>query len=77
MANNELSGPVVTAALAQWLASLADRRFTYRIVFVPETIGAIVYISRNLQALKANTIAGFVLTCWRRPYLFLLAVADR
>jgi aminopeptidase-like protein len=73
MANNELSGPVVAAALGQWLASLPDRRFTYRIVFVPETIGAIVFISRNLQQLKANTVAGFVLTCLgdERAYSYL------
>lgn len=63
LANNELSGPVVATALAQWLAALPDRRHTYRIVFVPETIGAIVYLSRNLAHLKEAVVAGFNITC--------------
>ncbi len=63
MANNEVSGPVVTIELVKWLASLKQRRYTYRILFIPETIGSITYLSRNLETMKKNTIAGFVLSC--------------
>jgi len=63
LANNELSGPVVATAMAKWLQDLPTRHYTYRIVFTPESIGAITYASRNLDELKTNVIAGFQLTC--------------
>jgi len=63
LANNELSGPVVAIALARWLNALTNRHYTYRIAFLPESIGAITYTSQNLAELKRNVVAGFQLTC--------------
>ena len=62
MANNELSGPTVTAYLGRWLAS-QPRKYTYRIVFIPETIGSITYLSKHLDWLKKHVIAGFNVSC--------------
>lgn len=64
MANNELSGPVVVTALAQWLIeNQSSLNYSYRIVLVPETIGAICYLSKNLEHLRENVIAGFQISC--------------
>jgi len=63
LANNELSGPVVAVALARHIMAMPSRHYTYRIVFVPESIGALTYSSIRLQELKERVIAGFQLTC--------------
>jgi aminopeptidase-like protein len=62
LANNELSGPVVTTWLAKWIAG-KPRHYTYRLVFIPETIGSLTYLSSHLEELRANTVAGFNVTC--------------
>lgn len=62
LANNELSGPALTTFLAKWILD-EPRRYTYRIIYVPETIGSLVYLSRNLKVMKKNMIAGFNVTC--------------
>ena len=62
MANNEISGIVVATKLAQWIKK-KKFKFSYRFLFLPETIGSIAYLSKNLKKLKKNVIAGYVLTC--------------
>ena len=62
MANNELSGPSVATYLAKWILK-GPRKYTYRIIFIPETIGSITYLSKNLSVMKKNTICGFNVSC--------------
>ena len=65
MANNECSGLALSAHLVRYVASLKKRRYTYRFVYVPETIGSITYMSQgnNLQHMKSTMLAGFNLSC--------------
>ena len=63
MANNELSGPILVTYLAKWLQQRENLRKSYRIVFVPETIGSICYLSQNYRTLKEKVEAGFNVTC--------------
>ena len=52
MANNELSGPMISIFLSKWLKNKKNRKWSYRFIFVPETIGSIAYLSRNFKKLK-------------------------
>ena len=63
LANNELSGPVVTTYLAEWVSSIKNRNYSYRIIFIPETIGSISYLSKNLKKMQENIYAGFNISC--------------
>ena len=73
MANNELSGPAVTTWLARWLASARRAATPTGWCSFPETIGSIIYLSRNLEQLKERVIAGYNITCVgdERTYSFL------
>lgn len=61
MADDNLSGLAVATFLARHLAG-TRRRYSYRFVFVPGTIGAITWLSRNEER-TANIRHGLVLTC--------------
>ncbi len=63
MANNELSGPVMNAHIAAYILEQPKRKYTYRFLWLPETVGAILYLSKHLAYLKQKVIAGFVLSC--------------
>ncbi len=63
MANNELSGPTVVTYLAKWLVKQEKLRYSYRIIFIPETIGSITYLSLHYKEMKERVIAGFNVTC--------------
>ncbi len=64
MANNETSGICVVNAILKYISeNYKHRKYSYRFVFLPETIGSISYIHKNLKKLKKNIIAGFNISC--------------
>jgi aminopeptidase-like protein len=61
LCNDNLSGITVAVFLARWLSTMADRRFSYRFVFIPGTIGSITWLAQN-QARLTDIRHGLVLT---------------
>ena len=62
LANDNLSGMAVAVALAQRLASQASRRFTYRFLFIPGTIGSISWLATH-EDVVPRVRHGLVLSC--------------
>ena len=63
MANNELSGPSILCEIINYIKHLPNRRYTYRFILGPETLGAVCYLSKNLELLKSKVKCGFILSC--------------
>ncbi len=53
LANDNASGMSVATALAEWIGR-EPRRFTYRFVFAPGTIGSLTWLKRNAARLHAD-----------------------
>ena len=52
MANDNLSGVILTSLLLRFIKNIPNLKWTYRIIFLPETIGPIAYIKKNLDKIK-------------------------
>jgi aminopeptidase-like protein len=63
MANNELSGIIVSMSLINYYKKLKNLNKTIRFIFIPETIGSISFLSKNLKHLKENVVGGYNLSC--------------
>ncbi len=60
LANDNLASIAVASELAEILAGLPRRRYTYRFLFIPGTIGSITWLARNQERL-ARVRGGLVL----------------
>ena len=63
MANNELSGTIVSMSLINYFQKFKKLNKSLRFIFIPETIGSIAFIKKNLKNLKKNVIGGYNLSC--------------
>jgi len=65
-ANDNLSGPVVGTELFMLLSQEKKRRFSYRFVIWPETIGSITYVAKYPERIQ-KTIGGYIMLCMGDP----------
>ncbi|MBZ0298020.1 MAG: DUF4910 domain-containing protein [Anaerolineae bacterium] len=66
LVNDNLSGIAVATSLAQRLAQQVRRRYTYRFVFIPGTIGSITWLALH-EEVAPRIRHGLVITCVGDP----------
>jgi len=78
LCNDNLSSIAVATALARELAARPKRRFTYRFIFAPGTIGAIVWLAQNRDVVP-RIRAGLTMTCLgdASPFTYKRTVGGR
>lgn len=62
MCNDNLSGTAMLTYLAKKISEFEELEFSYRFLFIPETIGSITWLSLNEDKIK-NIKFGLVATC--------------
>jgi aminopeptidase-like protein len=67
LANNELSGPLVLLGLYHRIRQWPRRRYSYRFLINPETIGSLCFLHDHHEHLADVLEAGVVLTCLGGP----------
>lgn len=79
MFDNELSGIVVVTELAKRIAARPARRYSYRFLFIPETIGSIVYKHLAARGERPVPIVGCAVYCVGRvgaPHIVMATTFD-
>ena len=61
LCNDNLSGVLAGLELVKYLESLEETTYSYRVLFLPETIGPIVYLHDHIDIIE-NIIGGYILT---------------
>ena len=64
MANDNIASTALQIELIKYLEqNYKKSKYSYRFVFLPETIGSICYLSKKLKILKKNMLLGFAISC--------------
>ncbi len=61
MANHELSGPLASMVIYDYLKKRGKNYYSYRFLVCPENIGSIAFLYKNKKNIKKKILAGYVL----------------
>ncbi|MBN2121153.1 MAG: DUF4910 domain-containing protein [Candidatus Omnitrophica bacterium] len=62
MANDNISGVVVSVELFKILSAMKKRFYSYRLIIIPETIGSVTFLYHHQKEMK-NVLGGYAITC--------------